>query len=257
MNMLLEGKTGVVFGVANKRSLAWAIARRAAEEGARIALTYQGERLEENARELAASLSDPVVLPCDVTKDEDIEAVFARLRDEFGGLDFVVHAVAYALKEELEGDYVNTSRAGFHLAQDISVYSLTAIARHAAPLMEGRQASILTLTYLGGERVIPGYNVMGIAKAALDMSVRYLASNLGPKGIRVNGLSAGPIKTLASAGIGGFSKILEHMRNHAPLRRNVDQSEVADAALFLLSNMSRGVTGEILHVDSGYNIMGM
>jgi len=255
--MLLDGKTGVVFGVANKRSLAWAIARRAAEEGARIALTYQGERLEENARELAASLKDPVVLPCDVTKDEDIEAVFARLREEMGGLGFVVHAVAYALREELEGDYVNTSREGFRIAQDISVYSLTAIARHAAPLMEGRQASILTLTYLGGERVIPGYNVMGIAKAALDMSVRYLASNLGPKGIRVNGLSAGPIKTLASAGIGGFSKILEHMRNHAPLRRNVDQAEVADAALFLLSNMSRGVTGEILHVDSGYNIMGM
>jgi enoyl-[acyl-carrier protein] reductase I len=255
--MLLDGKTGVVFGVANKRSLAWAIARRAAEEGARIALTYQGERLEENARELSASLKDPIVLPCDVTKDEDIESVFARLREETGGLDFVVHAVAYALREELEGDYINTSRAGFSLAQDISVYSLTAIARHAAPLMEGRQGSILTLTYLGGERVIPGYNVMGIAKAALDMSVRYLANNLGPQGIRVNGLSAGPIKTLASAGIGGFSKILEHMRNHAPLRRNVDQSEVADAALFLLSNMSRGVTGEILHVDSGYNIMGM
>ena len=255
--MLLDGKTGVVFGVANKRSLAWAIARRAAEEGARIALTYQGERLEENARELAASLKDPVVLPCDVTKDEDIETVFARLGEELGGLDFVVHAVAYALREELEGDYVNTSREGYRMAQDISVYSLTAIARHAAPLMEGRQASILTLTYLGGERVIPGYNVMGIAKAALDMSVRYLASNLGPKGIRVNALSAGPIKTLVSAGIGGFSKILEHMRNHAPLRRNVDQSEVADAALFLLSNMSRGVTGEILHVDSGYNVMGM
>ena len=255
--MLLDGKTGIVFGVANKRSLAWAIARRAAEEGARIALTYQGERLEENARELAVTLKDPLVLPCDVTKDEDIESAFARVREEFGGLDFVVHAVAYALKEELEGDYVNTSRSGFSLAQDISVYSLTAIARHAAPLMEGRQSSILTLTYLGGERVIPGYNVMGIAKAALDMSVRYLASNLGPKGIRVNGLSAGPIKTLASAGIGGFSKILEHMRNHAPLRRNVDQAEVADAALFLLSNMSRGVTGEILHVDSGYNIMGM
>lgn len=255
--MLLDGKTGIVFGVANKRSLAWAIARRAAEEGARIALTYQGERLEENARELAANLKDPLVLPCDVTKDEDIEAVFARTREELGGLDFVVHGVAYALKEELEGDYVNTSRAGYSLAQDISVYSLTAIARHAAPLMEGRGGSILTLTYLGGERVIPGYNVMGIAKAALDMSVRYLASNLGPQGIRVNGLSAGPIKTLASAGIGGFSKILEHMRNHAPLRRNVDQAEVADAALFLLSNMSRGVTGEILHVDSGYNIMGM
>ncbi|HVG22417.1 MAG TPA: enoyl-ACP reductase [Blastocatellia bacterium] len=255
--MLLEGKTGVVFGVANKRSLAWAIARRAAEEGARIALTYQGERLEENARELATSLKDPLVLPCDVTRDEDIEAVFARVKEEFGGLDFVVHGVAYALREELEGDYINTSREGYRISQDISVYSLTAIAKAAMPLMEGRGGSIITLTYLGGERVIPGYNVMGIAKAALDMSVRYLASNLGPRGIRVNGISAGPVKTLASAGIGGFSKILEHMRNHAPLRRNVDQSEVADAALFLLSDMSRGVTGEILHVDSGYNIMGM
>jgi enoyl-[acyl-carrier protein] reductase I len=255
--MLLEGKTGVVFGVANKRSLAWAIARRANDEGARMAITYQGERLEENARELAEQLNDPLVLPCDVSKDEDIVAVFARLRDELGGLDFVVHGVAYALREELEGDYLNTSREGYRIAQDISVYSLTAIARQAAALMEGRNGSIVTLTYLGGERVIPGYNVMGIAKAALDMSVRYLAANLGPRGIRVNGLSAGPVKTLASAGIGGFSKILEHMRNHAPLRRNIDQSEVADAALFLLSNMSRGITGEILHVDSGYNIMGM
>src|SRR5215216_758074 len=255
--MLLEGKTGIVFGVANKRSLAWAIARRASEEGARIALTYQGERLEENARELAATIKDPLVLPCDVTKDEDIGTVFARVKEEFGGLDLVVHGVAYALKEELEGDYINTSRDGYRISQDISVYSLTAIARAAAPLMEGRQASIITLTYLGGERVIPGYNVMGVAKAALDMSVRYLASNLGPRGIRVNGISAGPVKTLASAGIGGFSKILEHMRNHAPLRRNIDQSEVADAALFLLSKMSRGITGEILHVDSGYNIMGM
>jgi enoyl-[acyl-carrier protein] reductase I len=255
--MLLEGKTGVVFGVANKRSLAWAIARRAAEEGARIALTYQGERLEENARGLAASLKDPLVLPCDVTKDEDIAAVFAKIKQEFGGLDFVVHGVAYALREELEGEYLNTSREGYRIAQDISVYSLTAIAREAAPLMEGRNASVLTLTYLGGERVIPGYNVMGVAKAALDMSVRYLAQSLGPRGIRVNALSAGPVKTLASAGIGGFSKILEHMRNRAPLRRNIDQSEVADAALFLLSNMSRGVTGEVLHVDCGYNIMGM
>src|SRR5581483_11252905 len=255
--MLLEGKTGVVFGVANKRSLAWAIARRANDEGARICITYQGERLEENARELAEQLHDPLVLPCDVTKDEDIVAVFARLRDEVGGLDFVVHGVAYALREELEGDYLNTSREGYRIAQDISVYSLTAIARQAAALMEGRQGSIVTLTYLGGERVIPGYNVMGIAKAALDMSVKYLAANLGPQGIRVNGISAGPVKTLASAGIGGFSKILEHMRNHAPLRRNIDQSEVADAALFLLSNMSRGITGEIMHVDSGYNIMGM
>lgn len=255
--MLLEGKTGIVFGVANKRSLAWAIARRAADEGARIALTYQGERLEENARELAASLKDPVVLPCDVTKDEDIAAVFASLKHEFAGLDFVVHAVAYALREELEGEYLNTSREGYRIAQDVSVYSLTAIAREATPLMEGRGGSVLTLTYLGGERVIPGYNVMGVAKAALDMSARYLAENLGPRGIRVNVLSAGPVKTLASAGIGGFSKILEHMRNRAPLRRNIDQSEVADAAMFLLSDMSRGVTGETLHVDCGYNIMGM
>jgi enoyl-[acyl-carrier protein] reductase I len=255
--MLLEGKTGVVFGVANKRSLAWAIARRANDEGARIAITYQGERLEENARELAEQLNNPLVLPCDVTKDGDIVAVFAKLKDDFGSLDFVVHGIAYALREELEGDYINTSREGFRVAQDISVYSLTAIARQAASLMEGRNGSIITLTYLGGERVIPGYNVMGIAKASLDMSVKYLAANLGPQGIRVNGLSAGPVKTLASAGIGGFSKILEHMRNHAPLRRNIDQAEVADAALFLLSNMSRGITGEILHVDSGYNIMGM
>jgi enoyl-[acyl-carrier protein] reductase I len=255
--MLLEGKTGIVFGVANKRSLAWAIARRAGEEGARIALTYQGERLEENARELAATLKDPLVLPCDVTRDEDIAAVFSTVKSEFGSLDFVVHGIAYALREELEGEFLNTSREGYRVAQDVSVYSLTAIAREAAPLMEGRGGSILTLTYLGGERVIPGYNVMGIAKAALDMSMRYLAVNLGARGIRVNAISAGPVKTLASAGIGGFSKILEHMRNHAPLRRNIDQSEVADAALFLLSNMSRGVTGEILHVDCGYNIMGM
>jgi enoyl-[acyl-carrier protein] reductase I len=255
--MLLEGKTGIVFGVANKRSIAWAIARRASEEGAQVALTYQGERLEENARELAATLNNPVVLPCDVTKDEEVEAVFASVKDKLGHLDFVVHAVAFALKEDLEGDYVETSREGFRISQDISVYSLTAIAKHAAPLMEGRAGSILTLTYLGGERVIPHYNVMGVAKAALDMSVRYLANDLGPRGIRVNGISAGPIRTLASAGIGGFIKILDHMRNHAPLRRNVDQDQVADAALFLLSDMSRGVTGEILHVDSGYNIMGM
>ena len=255
--MLLDGKKGVVFGIANKRSLAWAIAKRAHEEGARLALTYQGERLEENVRELAQGLKDPLILPCDVTKDEDIAAVFAGARDEFGQLDFVVHGVAYALREELEGEYIKTSREGYRIAQDVSSYSLTAIAREAAPLMEGRSGCILTLTYLGGEQVIPGYNVMGVAKAALDMSMRYLAWDLGSRGIRINGLSAGPIKTLASAGITGFSKILEHMRNRAPLRRNIDQAEVADAAIFLLPDMSRGVTGEILHVDSGYHIMGM
>ncbi|MCI0489944.1 MAG: enoyl-ACP reductase [Blastocatellia bacterium] len=255
--MLLNGKAGVVFGVANKRSLAWAIARRANEEGARIALTYQGERLEENARKLAATIKDPLVLPCDVNKDDEIAAVFASLSEEFGGLDFVVHGIAFALKEELEGQYLNTSREGYRVAQEVSSYSLAAIARHAAPLMEGRNGSILTLTYLGGERVIPHYNVMGVAKASLDMSVRYLAWDLGERSIRVNAISAGPVKTLASAGIGGFSKILDHMRNRAPLRRNVDQEEVADAALFLLSDLARGVTGEILHVDCGYHIMGM
>ncbi|HEU4389141.1 MAG TPA: enoyl-ACP reductase [Blastocatellia bacterium] len=255
--MLLKNKAGVVFGVANKRSIAWAIARRAADEGAKVAITYQGERLEENARELAATLNDALVLQCDVSNDDEIKAVFAQLSEQFGRLDFMVHAVAYALREELEGEFVNTSREGYRIAQEISSYSLTAMAKHAAPLLEQQKGNILTLTYLGGERVIPNYNVMGVAKAALDMSVRYLASDLGPRGIRVNGLSAGPLKTLASAGIRGFSRILDHMREHAPLRRNVDQTEVADAALFLLSDLARGVTGEILHVDCGYHIMGM
>jgi enoyl-[acyl-carrier protein] reductase I len=255
--MLLNGKIGIVFGVANKRSLAWAIAKRAAGEGARLALTYQGERLEENVRELAAQLDNPLVLACDVTRDDQIAAVFARLREEFGSLDFLVHAVAYALKEELEGEYLRTSREGYRIAQEVSAYSLTAIAREAAPLMEVRGGSIVTLTYLGGERVIPNYNVMGVAKAALDMSMRYLAWDLGARGIRINAISAGPIKTLASAGISGLNKILAHMREHAPLRRNVDQSDIADAALFLLSDLSRNITGEILHVDCGYHIMGM
>lgn len=255
--MLLDGKKGVVFGIANKRSLAWVIARRAVEEGASLALTYQGERIEENVRELAESLNDPLIMPCDVTRDNEIEAVFAEIKEKMGGLDFLVHAVAAARREELDGEFVNTSRDGYLFAQEVSAYSLTAMARYAAPLMSGRAASIVALTYLGGERVIPHYNVMGVAKAALDMSVRYLAADLGPQAIRVNGLSAGPIKTLSSAGIRGFSKILDHMKERAPLRRNVDQAEVADAALFLLSNMSRGVTGEILHVDSGYHVMGM
>ena len=253
--MLLEGKTGIVFGVANKRSLAWAIAKRAAEEGARIALTYQGERLEENARELAESLKDPLVLPCDVTRDEDIASVFAAVNKEFGALDFVVHGVAYALREELEGEYLKTSREGYRVAQDVSVYSLTAIAREAAEMLEKSGGSILTLTYLGGERVIPGYNVMGIAKAALDMSVRYLAVNLGARGIRINAISAGPVKTLAAAGIGGFSKILRFVEKTAPLRRNVTIDEVGNVAAFLLSDLASAVTGEITYVDCGFSIV--
>ena len=255
--MLLQGKLGLVLGIANKRSIAWGIARSVSREGARLAVTYQGERLEENVRELAQELKDPLILPCDVGKDQDMDALAASVKKEFGGVDFVVHAVAYALREELDGEFLNTSREGYRIAQDVSSYSLTALAKRAAPLMEGRAGSIVTLSYLGGERVIPHYNVMGVAKAALEMSVRYLAADLGPKGIRVNAISAGPIKTLAAAGVHGISRMLEYHRSHAPLRRNTEQDEVGDAALFLVSSLSRGVTGEVIHVDGGFHVMGM
>ena len=254
--MLLEGKRGLVLGIANKRSIAWGIAQAVAREGARLAVTYQGERLEENVRELAAGLRDPVILPCDVARDEDLDALAGGVKDALGGLDFVVHAVAYALREELDGEYVNTSREGYRVAQDISSYSLTALSRRVAPLMEGG-GSIVTLSYLGGERVVPHYNVMGVAKAALEASVRYLASDLGPRGIRVNAISAGPIKTLAASGVHGLSKMLEYHRTHAPLRKNTEQDEVGDVALFLVSPLSRGVTGEVIHVDGGFHVMGM
>jgi len=255
--MLLEGRHGLVLGIANKRSIAWGIAQAAQREGARLAVTYQGERLEQNVRELAGQLRDPLILPCDVTKDVELEALAQSVRREFGALDFVVHAVAFALREELDGEFVNTSREGYRLAQEISSYSLTALARVTAPLMEGHGGSIVTLSYLGGERVVPHYNVMGVAKAALEMSVRYLAADLGPKGIRVNAISAGPIKTLAASGVHGLSKMLEYHRTHAPLRRTTDQEEVGDAALFLVSGLSRGVTGEVIHVDGGFHVMGM
>ena len=255
--MLLEGKTGLILGIANKRSLAWGIAQSVAREGARLAVTYQGERLEENVRDLAAGLDRPVILPCDVSRDEDLETLAASVKSELGGLDFVVHAVAYAMREELDGEFVNTSREGYRMAQDISSYSLTALVRRTAPLMEGRGGSVVTLTYLGGERVVPHYNVMGVAKAALEMSVRYLAADLGPRNIRVNAISAGPIKTLAASGVKGISKMLQYHEQHAPMRRNTDQREVGDAALFLLSDLSRGVTGEVIHVDGGFHVMGM
>jgi enoyl-[acyl-carrier protein] reductase I len=255
--MLLEGKQGLVLGIANKRSIAWGIAKAASREGARLAVTYQGERLEENVRELSAELRDPLILPCDVGRDEDLDALAGSVKDAFGGLDFVVHCVAYALREELDGEFLNTSREGYRLAQDVSSYSLTAVSRRMAPLMEGRAGSILTLSYLGGERVVPHYNVMGVAKAALEMSVRYLAADLGPKGIRVNAISAGPIKTLAASGVHGLSKMLEYHRTHAPLRKNTEQDEVGDTAAFLLSSLSRGVTGEVIHVDGGFHVMGM
>ncbi len=253
--MFLQGKRGLVVGVANKRSLAWGIAQSAAREGARLALTYQGERLEETVRKRATELENPVILPLDVTRDEELDALVPALREGLGGLDFAVHAVAFALREELDGEFVQTSREGYRIAQDVSSYSLTALARRVAPLMSGG-GSILTLTYLGGERVVPNYNVMGVAKAALEMSVRYLASDLGPKGIRVNAISAGPVKTLASSGVHGISRMLEHHRTFAPLRRNTDQAEVGDAAAFLLSDLARGITGEVLYVDCGYHVLG-
>jgi len=256
----LTGKHGLVVGVANKRSIAWAIAEAASRAGARLAVTYQGERLEENVRELSTGLDNPLILPCDVTDDGQIAAVFARIGEEFGGLDFVVHGAAYAPREELAAGFpfVQTSRAGFALTLDVSAYSLIALARGALPLMESRGGgSILTLTYLGSERVFQNYNVMGVAKAALEASVRYLAADLGPKNIRVNAISAGPIKTLAASGISGFSSILQVYRDRAPLRRTVETAEVADAAMFLLGPAGRGVTAEVLMVDAGYHAIGM
>ena len=254
----LQGKTGLIVGIANKRSIAWAIARAASAAGARLAVTYQGERLAENVRDLSAELTNPLILPCDVTEDAQIAAVFEAIDREFGGLDFVVHGAAFARREELDAPFLQTSRDGFRVALDISAYSLIALARGAAPLMERRGGgSIVTLTYLGSERVFQNYNVMGVAKAALESSVRYLAADLGPRGIRVNAISAGPIKTLAAAGISGFSSILQVYRDRAPLRRTVDTSEVADAAMFLLGPAGRGVTAEVLMVDAGFHATGM
>ncbi len=253
----LSGKLGLVVGVANKRSISWAIAQAAAASGARLALTYQGERLEENVRELAATLESPVVLPCDVTSDEQIAALAASIDREFGGLDFLVHGVAFAPKAEVSNPFVETSREGFRIALDISAYSLVALTRAMLPLMDKRGGgSVVTLTYLGSQRVFPNYNVMGVAKAALEASVRYLAADLGSRNVRVNAVSAGPIKTLAAAGISGFSSILQVYRDRAPLHRNVELGEVADAAMFLLSPAGRGVTGEILMVDGGFHITG-
>jgi len=254
----LSGKRGLIVGVANRRSISWAIAQAAAAAGARVVLTYQGERLEENVRELAAELTDPLVLPCDVTDEAQIGAVYEAIAREMSGLDFLVHGVAFAPREELTEPFVRTTREGFRQALDVSAYSLIALSRGAAPLMErGGGGSILTLSYLGSQRVFPNYNVMGVAKAALEACVRYLASDLGPQGIRVNAVSAGPIKTLAASGISGFTSILQIYRDRAPLRRTVDAAEVAAAALFLLSDAGRAVTGDIIYVDAGFHAMGM
>ena len=254
----LSGKVGLVVGVANKRSLSWAIAAAAAEQGASLALTFQGERLEENVRELSSGLTDPLILPCDVTNESQMDAVFAAIDTKHGGLDFVVHGVAFADREDLARPFSETSREGFAKALDISAYSLISLTRRAAPLMDKRGGgSVLTLSYLGSERVFTNYNVMGVAKAALECSVRYLASELGPRNIRVNAISAGPVKTLAASGISGFSGLLQTYRDRAPLRRTIDGSDVADAAMFLLGSAGRGVTAEVLMVDAGFHAMGV
>lgn len=256
MNFSLEGRNIVVMGVANKRSIAWGIARSLHEAGARLIFTYVGDRLAESVKELASTLErdDSIILPCDVTSDEEIEKCFATIKEKVQVIHGVAHAIAFANKEELVGEYLNTNREGFLLAHNISAYSLTAVAKAARPLMtEG--GSIVTLTYLGGERVVSNYNVMGVAKATLEASVKYLAADLGAEGIRVNSISAGPIRTLSAKGISGFNTILKDIEERAPLRRTTTPEEVGDTALFLFSDLSRGMTGENLHVDSGFHII--
>ena len=255
---MLEGKTGIVFGVANKRSIAWAIAQALSREGMRLAFTYQGERLKEGVESLATTLPGSFILPCDVTNDAEVQDVFKKAGEEFGGkLDALLHSVAYAPKEDLEGDFVNTSRDGFKVAHDISAYSLVALTRAALPLLEAAGGSVLALTYYGAEKAVEGYNVMGVAKASLEASVRYLAANLGPRNVRINAISAGPVNTLAARGIKGFTGMLKHHADKAPLRRNVELEEVGNAGLFLLSPMSSAITGEVMFVDCGYNIVGL
>jgi len=253
---LMAGKRGLIMGVANERSIAWGIASAAHKHGAALAFTYQGEVLEKRVRPLAESVGSEIVLPCDVTDDASIDAVFTTVEKQWGKLDFLVHAIAYADKEELKGKYLNTSRDNFVRSLDISCYSFTAVSQRAVPLMKDG-GSLLTLTYYGAERVMPHYNVMGVAKAALEASVRYLAADLGEANIRVNAISAGPIKTLAASGIGDFRYILKWNEYNSPLRRNVSIEQVGGAALYLLSDLSSGVTGEVHHVDSGYHVVGM
>jgi enoyl-[acyl-carrier protein] reductase I len=254
---MLAGKTGIVFGVANKRSIAWAIAQAWAHAGAKLAFTYQGERLKDNVEELAGTFgADTLILPCDVTKDEDIASVFKAVGEKFGKLNLLLHSVAYAPKDALEGEFVNTSREAFRVAHDVSAYSLVALARAAAPLMTDG-GSIVAMSYYGAEKVVPHYNVMGVAKAALEASTRYLAYDLGPKKIRVNCISAGPVNTLAARGIAGFSDMLKHYEAHSPLKRNVLPEELGASGVFLASDGAAAITGQVLYVDSGYQIMGM
>jgi enoyl-[acyl-carrier protein] reductase I len=253
--MLLAGKHGLIIGVANKHSIAWAIAQSVAGQGAQLLFNYQNERLRENVEELVATMPGAKAFPCDVGNDADIASLMSHVQKEFGRLDFLVHSVAFAPREELTGQFVNTTRQGFATALDVSAYSLVAVTKAALPIMTNG-GSIVTLTYLGAERVVQHYNVMGVAKAALEASVRYLAHDLGPKNIRVNAISAGPIKTLAARGVSGISKMVDHHKEFAPLRHATEQGEVGDTALFLVSPLSRGITGEVIYVDGGYHILG-
>ncbi|HEV2960783.1 MAG TPA: enoyl-ACP reductase [Candidatus Angelobacter sp.] len=253
--LTMQGRNAVVFGVANKRSIAWAIAQRLSEAGARLAITYQNERLKQEAHELITALPGAEAFQCDVSHDCEIEKLYRELKERYERIDTIVHSIAFAPSEEMKGDFLDTSREGFRIAHDVSVYSLIAVSRAAAPLMTNG-GSIITLTYFGAEKVMPSYNVMGVAKAALEATVRYLAYGLGPRNIRVNAISAGPIKTLAARGVAGFSQMHKAHAERSPMKRNVDVKEVGDAGLFLASDLSTAITGETLYVDCGYNIMG-
>ena len=255
--MLLQGKKALIFGIANEKSIAWAIARAFHDQGAELAITYAGESLEKRVRPLAESLNAKAILPCNVTRDDDIKAVFSELAKVWDGVDIIIHSIAFANKDELKGTIINTSREGFANAMDISVYSFLAIMKEAMPMVQGRNSAALTLSYYGSVKFFPSYNVMGVAKAALEASVRYLAEAAGPEGVRVNAISAGPIRTLAASGVNGFIQILNHVEEKAPLRRNVTQEDVARAAVYLCSDMASGVSGEIHYVDGGYNVIGI
>ncbi|MEJ2645443.1 MAG: enoyl-ACP reductase [Gammaproteobacteria bacterium] len=254
----LTGKRALIVGLASNRSIAWGIAQAMHREGAELAFTYQNEKLRDRVEKMAAECGSEITVPCDVSSDEQIDAVFEHLDDYWEHLDIIVHSVAFAPKDQLEGDFVDSvSREGFRIAHEISSYSFAALAKAGCRMMEGRDGSLITLSYLGAERAMPNYNVMGLAKASLEANVRYLAQSLGPDGIRVNAVSAGPIRTLAAAGIGNFRKMLDHVEKTAPLRRNVTIDQVGNAAAFLCSDLAAGITGEILYVDSGYNTIGM
>lgn len=254
---MLKDKKIVVLGIANHRSIAYAIAKACVQQGAQLCVTYLNDRLKRSVEKLSDDLGDPLLLPCDVTSDEQVASLFTSLKEKWGRLDGMVHSLAFANQDDLKGEFVDTSRDGFLLAHNISAYSLTLLAKHARPLMAEHGGSMICMTYLGGERVVTNYNVMGVAKASLDMSAKYLAANLGPDNIRVNIVSPGPIKTLAAAGIGGFRSILDSVKEKNPLRRNVSQEDVANTSVFLLSDLAGAITGETIHVDCGYHILGM